>query len=735
MTGTQTDRLDGELHVLPFEGGSLADRVAGIYRSLVEEHGDVRDVLVLKRFPTGIEAFADDLAGAAGTLSRPNVQSITRHAATVLDRANPDLTVVSDEQRIEILARAIDEYEFQNEYFERAAEHESFGRDVGRILLAATWQGGFTFTDDTDLSAYDEYLRELQRINDRFHEGFLRGGETERIEQSERIARACELLQEAEESRREDLLEQTYETVLVVQFEEFGETERQYLSRLTRDVDLVCVGERNSSIQRVWNETGGVEAIAPGLDPADELPDTDRADGSADSAGESSQIDAIARSLATGERPDGAESHETPAGEDTGSAYRITAEQFETQIREVANEIEYLRSERGWAYEDVAVLFRDSTGPIPEARRVLRRAGIPTASATVDGLGEDLAVRELYTLARQFVDGTDSTDELLEARIGESPDEALDAVSERVGLHEKLRCWILRTDLKGRIAREADAVDAAARYRNVETVLSMAEFLDATEFLPADWPAFVRLLERAIAFVTPDQYATDIEAEENGVAVDSVRVFKQDQRKAVFLCNVIEESYPGDQSLTNLFPRSWVEQMEHYPAVTTPTPGEVAGTFATAEEGAIHDPYTAYYRHLARRQLAIGVRAATDRLYLCTPDSETGDLGSRNHESRFLRELTARDAFEFVEVGTSEAPREIYTQGRASGTMLREPRGQLEKIQSAASTGEEVSLRETRELFGAIQTELEAAEDVEPRFELAVDSQIDFALGEVRTDE
>jgi hypothetical protein len=446
-------------------------------------------------------------------------------------------------------------------------------------------------------------------------------------------------------------------------------------------------------------------------------------------------MDAIARYLATGRVPDAVACSKAREWADAGGAYRITAEQFEAQIREVANEIEYLRSERGWEYDDVAVLFRDSTGPIPEARRVLRRAGIPTASATVDGLGEDLAVRELYTLARQFVDGTDSTAELLAARIGESPDEAIHAVRERVGLHEKLQCWIIRTDLKGRTAREADAVGAHARYRNVEKVLSMAEFLDATEFLPADWPAFLQLLERAIAFVTPDQYATELEAEENGVAVDSVRVFKQAQRRAVFLCNVIEGTYPGDQTLTNLFPRSWVTRMDHYPAVTTPTPGEVAGTFATADRAAIHDPYAAYYRHLARRQLAIGVRAATDRLYLCTPDSETGDLGSRTQRSRFLRELAAHDAFEFVEVNTSEAPREIYTQGRASATMLREPRGQLETIRSAASTGEEVSLRETRELFGAIQTALETAGDVDSRFELAVDSQIDFALGEARTDE
>lgn len=710
-----SSRLDGELHILPFEGGSLATRISKTYQNLLTEQDSIRDILILKRFPSDIENFADELASAAGTVSRPNVKSITRHAETIITRARPEIDTISDEQRIEILAQAIKQHKFQDDYLEQASNHDSFGRDVGRILLAATWQGGFEFPDETELNEYDEHLRELKRINDRFHEEYLQRGQQKRIEKAAQIVEASRLLEDADKERKKDLLDNAYDVVLVAEFEEFGSIERQYLSLITEDVDLVCVGEENSSIQRVWNEPGAIDSLAPTLDQMESSPTSESIN---------SQIDAIAHYLSTGD---------SPKTTDSGSVFTIKADTFEDQLREIANEIEYLRNENDWQYDDFAVLFKDSTGPIPEARRILRHAGVPTASTSVSGLGEDLAVRELYTLARYYTNKPESARPLLEARVGGISDDLFKEVSQKTGLHDKLSTWIIETDLKRRIAEDVETVDAYAQNQNIKKVLQIAEFIDETDFLPPTWPTFISVLERAITFVTPDQYATDLEAEENGVAVDPVRVFKQNQRKVVFLCNVVEGTYPADQNLTDLFPQSWVKKMNHYPGVTTPTPDDVTETFDTAKD--VRAPYSAYYRELARRQLAIGVRAASDRLYFCTANHSSESHSNRTHPSRFLTELQEHDAFEFIEIGSEDAPRDIYTQGQVSNEILCEPWRQFERVQSAASTGDKVTLKETKQMFGAIQALLAESDELDPRFELAVDTQIDFALGEVRTDE
>ncbi|WP_265110547.1 hypothetical protein [Halosolutus halophilus] len=705
----ESDPLRGELRVVPFEGGTLAAHAAAVYDELRTDRGyDVTDILVLKRFPTGIEDFARALVEELDLLGRPNVKTVSRHASTVVTERAPDARILSDVERIETLSMVLDGHTWENDYFAGAASHESFGRDVGRVLLAASYGGGFDLPSASERGPHSELLAELQAVREGFHDWLATQGWVERPDV---LSRAIAALDDDEVR---STIEREFEAIVAVGFEEFGAVEREYLAALGENAELVCLGEAHASIARVWNEPGSLEDLGGELavEPAVRRRERAGAPG------------AVARYLATGDES-------VLEGVDE-PIYAITGDTLYDQLATIANEIGYLRTEYDWTYGDVAVLVKDSTGPIQTARRVLQRAGIPTASATVTGLSGDRAVRELHALAAYHAasdrQGRERARRILTDRLGGWPEAALAAVADESGVPEKLGRWILETDLKRRIA-ESEPIEARAQFHHVERVLDVAAFVETADYLANTWDGFVRMLERAITYVASDTYSTAVDVEESGVLVDAVRICKHDRRKAVFLVNVHEGQYPESRQLTQLFPRQWVREMPGYPGVTTPTAADVRATFETAPE-TIDEPYESYYAELARRQLAIGARAAGQRLYCCTSRTNESALGKRQHRSRYLTDLEDREAVPVVEIGSEDAERGIYTHGEASTAVLSEPWDQLERIQGAASTGSEYDLRRAERSFGAIGALLES-DELDPRFEQAVYAQIDRALGEV----
>ncbi len=705
---TEGAPLRGDLRVVPFEGGTLTAQVASVYESLLEDGYEMTDILVLKRFPIGIEEFAQALVDDLDLLGRPNIKTISRHASTVVSEHEPTTRVLSDVERIETLSLVLDGHTWTNDYFDAASAHDSFRRDVGRVLLAASYNGGFDIpAADSERGPHTELLTELAGLRETFHDWLATQGWVERPDV---LSQAIDAL---DDDAVRSTIEREFEAVIAVGFEEYGTVEREYLATLSENAALVCLGEAHASIARVWNEPGSVEDLGAGLavEPAA-------------SRGRSTTPDAVARYLATDDDAELA-GLEAPI-------YTISEETLYDQLATIANEIGYLRTEHGLTYDDVAVLVKDSNGPIRTTRQVLQRAGIPTASATVTGLGGDRTVRELHALAAYHAasdpQARDRARRILTDRLNGWPEDAMAAVEAEPGVHDKLGRWILETDLKRRIA-DCDPIEARAQFHHVRRLLDIAAFVETADFLPNTWEGFVRVLERAITYVASDTYSTAVDVEENGVLVDAVRICKHQQRKAVFLVNVHEGQYPESKQLTQLFPRQWVTQMPGYPGVTTPTAEAVRATFATAAE-TVSEPDEAYYAELARRQLAIGVRAASDRCYFCTSRTAESTLGSRRHRSRYLTDLVERESVPVVEIGSEEAERGIYTHGEASTAVLAEPWEQLERIQQAASTGAAYDLQRAERTFGAIQALLDD-DEIDPRFEQAVYAQIDRALGEV----
>ncbi|MFP8955076.1 hypothetical protein ACLI4Z_19295 [Natrialbaceae archaeon A-arb3/5] len=721
--------LDGTIHLLPFDGGPLDARIAPIYSSLLDATGgDPRDVLVLKRLPTGIDEFAASLREHASLTARPNVNSLPHHSRTVFGEARPDVTLLSYEERIEFLARVVDGYNW-SPYFERASAHDSFDRDVGRLLLEATWQGGF----DRDESGPpdDPRLAELAAINDSLHEKLDERGLAER---AETISRAIE---ELEREPVRERIEREFDAVLVVEFEECAPIDREYLASLTRNADLVCVAETHASIDRIRKEAGSVRRLAgemtlvdhtdeASVDADDVVSKTERSNVETDEP--DSETEAVTAGtpygtfLATGRIPD--ESPDTPAR-------LIAGETLDQQIEAVANEIEYLRHEHGYDYDDVAVLLRTVDDSITRVRRVLHRAGVPTAAVGVNGFGQDLAVRELHALAQYRIDGDESARTLLEARVDDLDPALLEGADETPSIAERLDRWILETDLKRRIATEHSTLDAREQFENVSRIRSIADFVDSQDVLAGDWVQFRSMLERAIAYDAPYTHASDVSVPDGGVTVAEVDLVKNDSRPVVFLLDVVDGEYPGIERLSPLFPTPWITEMDGYPAVTQPTEADVTETYATVTETA-GDEFERYHAEWARRQLAIGSRAAEDRLYFCTYRQADGSIGRLQHRSRYLHAIENCPDLPLEEVGGVGVDRDIHTLGAASTELLSQPWAELERIRAEASAGGEVSLESAEETLAAVQATLDESESVDPRFERAVETQFDLARGSIR---
>ncbi|WP_135826816.1 PD-(D/E)XK nuclease family protein [Halorussus ruber] len=711
-TPRQTPSLDGTLHVLPFEGGSLADRVAAVFDEALDAVDKPQDVLVLKRLPNGVAEFTADLRERADCSVRPNVQSLPRHAATVLHEAAPDKRLLSYEERIEFLARVLDGYNWSS-YFETASEHDSFGRDVGQLLLDAAWQGGFDLPDQ--VGEYDDLLAELADVNDSFHEKLDQRG---LVEQADTISRAVEAI---DRPGVREQVEREFDAVVVAEFEECVAIDRAYLASLTRNADLYCVAENQASIERVKKEPGGVERLADGLTVVDHT----TSDAARDSVSESERETVgqqFGAFLATGDCD----------GEAT--ARLVEAATLDQQVEEVANEIEYLRGKHGWEYDDFAVLLRTIGDPMPRVRRILRRSGVPTASAGVNGLEQDLAVRELHALAQYHIDDENHAFDLLTARVPDVDDDLIDECVDPRSVAESLKNWIVTTDLKRRIAEETADIDAREQFRNISRLVSIAEFVDEQDFLESNWYQFAQMLKRAITYDAPYAHTAEVNVAEGGVTVGDTALVKNDSRKAVFLLNVVDAEYPGEEMLSPLFPTTWITQMEGYPAVTRPTDDEVTDTYATVADVS-GDEFERYHDERARRQLAIGARAAEECLYFCTYEQSQGAVGRRQHRSRYLRAVQNHPALTLETVEGAGEDRDIHTLGKASTEILSQPWHELEEVQAEASTGGEVELESAEETLAAIQRVLDDSDDVNPRFERAVRTQFDLARGAVRPDE
>jgi len=185
----------------------------------------------------------------------PRVESLPEHASKTIEEYDPTLSRLEYEERIELISLVIDGASRSvPDYLQRAAAHESFARDVGQLLLEATRQR----IRLDDLDDPHDCLAFLYAMNDRFHAEIDDRGYVERADV---IPQAVERL-EANADELRTRVTGSFDAVLAVEFEEYRRLDRRYLAALTRNADLVCVGERHASVERTRVEPGRIDDIA-----------------------------------------------------------------------------------------------------------------------------------------------------------------------------------------------------------------------------------------------------------------------------------------------------------------------------------------------------------------------------------------------------------------------------------------------------------------------------------------
>lgn len=679
------------LHRVDFVEGTLPNEIASLYADLVDEHG-VHDVLVLKRFGGGSEGVRNRLRREADIVEQPHVESLVRYAHLTIDRLDNPSYRLSSYERSFLFKQFLDQWEWDLPYLDHASEHDSFARDVEQFSIVASWQGPPITSDDV-LTELTEAHTAFQDLLDR--EGYLEH------------ARVIHAAREALESNAVDV--SVPSAVIVLEAEEYTDAERAYVREFTNHVQTHWVSVEQSAVQRTRNEAGEIQVSDCGKD-VEEINYSGTDSGSL--------VDAVAARLATGRTAN-------VTGGNGGVAV-LNAATFDEQMRAVVEEIERVREEEALRYDDIAIVLKDNRSPIRGVIEALNDRGIPTASTTVSGLGDDPSVRELYTVSRVLAEpGAVDNDAfaLLSARVGEDPPvDELDSVDSLEG---KIWKWNRLTDLKRRIAENESEIDARAQFSHVNDIIELAEFVDRSSLIDATWEKFRDLLEFSLEHSAPDAYGDDIDSTEGGVLVDAAQQVKTGEWNTVFVVNAVDQEYPSDPRVNRLFPRAHLERVPEYPMISAPTKNEVKETFETATSVDTR-PFRAYYTHYSRRLMAVAARAADNRLYFTTYRERRSDPGKYRRPSRFLVDLL--EVFPQI---TEVIEGDIRTESRAVDHTLDSIDRTLDEIRRAPTADGQIDIAEIERDFGAIQRLLAESERGDEIAE-AIAARADFADGVVR---
>jgi hypothetical protein len=676
-------QFDGTLVTASFGDGNVERTAREEYRALLDEH-DSEDVLVVTGAPTSTDTFRETVGEELSGAATPYVTSLVVHATDVLNQTD-DRAILSDTLRRELLHRFLEDYEWDTEYLQRASEQPSFLEDVDAVMGTLAWQ--------TATPEETPELRDIAAALDAFHEWLAGHGHMER---GQLVSEALDVLTGGS---RDDVVD--FEAVLAVEFEEFFPLDRAYLDALAEDCTLVCIAEENASVRRTWVETGPV---------------TDYVSFGERRRGASTTVPT--RPAATAAYY----AEETVRSEpESGSVSVLAAESSDEQRAEIANEIEALVEQSDWSYDDIAVATKRSGSAVTDTVEALERAGVPTASTTVTGFGDDPAIRELLAVVRSLAaDG-----ETAGLDYGPEDTERVARAGEMERLEDAIRWWATESGLKERIAERAAPLDARSQFGNVRRAFRMAEFLEDTEFLDATWASFEEMLERAHEYA-PQRNRTSATDLDGGVRVDHLQAIKNESFRAVFLVNLVDSEYPGDPSLTRLFPTERVASMPDYPGVTELDGADVDATFPTTSTASSR-PFARYHTEHARRRLAIGAGAATEHLYCCLYEYEDTALEERVQASRFL--TAAYDDLAWMTVAgepgiTSERAAEDYLLSRVDDA--------LAAVRRANSQDVTVSLDEVEAELGEMQDLLAQSGERGAELRQALRARVEFASGEVR---
>lgn len=693
-------KLSGKLNLLPFKGFTGSDWIVDQVRRFADVTNGPR-IEIVTRYPTGVEqietALDQDPTAETQSLS---IKTLSEHGASTVQACTKNMQGISAAAENALLEKHAAEYDWDTDYLKSASNHETFSQDLRSFVSDAMRYPDLNGADDP-------VICDLIAFTQSFYEFLIQQGY---------IPREATVRMAVEHFRQHGITDTSQpDGVLAVQFAEFTAIERLYLSYLTQDARFEAVAREQASIFRTQFETGSVQQLT-GLE-VNKVSNPAQT-GAPEAVGEWL---ALGGSLSLG----------------TNEAVRhLKAGTYEAHIRKIGTAIHQMKS-AGVDYNNIAVVFRDSSAPIGESVEILWGMGIPVSSTVAGGLEHDTAIRELYLVVKSLAE-TDEGDSILDRdeylrrlqiRLDqpELPEEIPDAVSvlsvilEATGderLENGLAYWINETQLKHRIADEGDPLQQRLRFDHVDQVLELARFFDQSEVLPGSWTRFQQALEFEADYKASEQVAAELESQEVGVTVDTVGSLPGANFERVFVAGAVDDEYPAGPMLNRLVPVSRTDDIDVYPRALPDTMAAVNRTFSTPEPPT-KDPVRAYSQSLNRRILAEASRMATKGLYFVTYEKAPKRMGKQVHPSRYLSAIDNEiDGFSTSsDVTKVKAPEQV-----ALDTI--DERYQEAKLDAKTLPNDETLERE----FAAVQTILQTT-DLSLREAIA--SRRDWALGEV----
>lgn len=707
MRALSQPSLTGELHLYPFGRTDRSTVVADQYQALLEVH-ETEEILCLTRLCSE-QDLTESIVETLGIVEYPTVSTLSDFATQTLQAFTPGMRSLSDHERIELLAAFLDEHDWETEYLAKAAHQESFQQDIGELLIEMESRNRLT------PDAYESpILQEIAAVGEAFQSTLT---DADYVDRPSLIPRAtAELESAATTAEIPQSIAQT-EVVLVADFEEFAHVERQFLTAITSaaEATVVALAERDSRLLSSWREAGRIESLAGGLTIEEHQPDRETVTAPA----------AVGEYLATKEQP--------AASVDDGSVHVIEQGTFRDQITAVADEIERLRKTEDYEYDDITIAYQDSSGPVEETIRLLRRHGVPTTTVAVSQLGNDPAVKELSDVTKVCADAVDDTaattsrDRLL--NLDAVTPALLKRLADTSTAAAGLWHWLDTTNLKHRIGSEWTELETREQFQHVKEVIQLAEFLDTEDELDASWGGFHLALERAFRYSSSRLENVNTDHDGGGVPVGTIYGLKHASNSAVFLLNVTDADYPSVPDLTSLLPTRRLQEEPQFPMLTTQSAADVTDTFRPVVDPP-GDPFHTYFTQVSRRLLGVGARTAEERLYLGVPSESAQSLGGYLQPSRFLAELV--DTFEFIEPFSTDEDSPIASHGGASEFVVEHVDDTLEAVRRASVGGEAVDLDAYEQELAAIDELLDQPEAAPVKD--ALTARIAFRQGRVRRD-
>lgn len=701
--------LQGDLHIYSHGAEQRAKLVAQHYDGLLEDH-TYDTILCLTRLGSD-RRITDEIIDTQDGVGYPTVTSLKDFATETLQARQPDLEFLSDHERIELLAEFLANQEWEADYLQSAADHESFNQDVGELLIEMESRDGI------DPGQYaSPILQEIAAVGGAFQSYLKDRGY---IDRPSLIPQAIAAFASATAKDAVPDSISRWGVILVADFEELAQVERGFLGAISAatDAPIIALAEEQSRILSSWRETGSVGSMADGLAVTNHTSEHNPLNAP----------EAIGQYLVTRDRP-----QERIV---EGTAQVIETSTFREQVTAVADEIERLCQTEDYTYEDITVAYQDSSAPVEKTIRLLRRHGIPTTTVAVNQLGNDPAVRELYDVTRVCAASGDADEQTVTRdrllALDEASDELFAEISEATSAAAGLWQWLAETQLKDRIGSGWDDIAARDQFQHVKDVLDLADFLEAESQLDGSWESYQKALKRAFRYSSTRLENIETGRNDGGVPVGTIYGLKHSSCNALFLLNVTDEDYPFTPDLTPLLPFRRLQEESQFPMLTNQTPADIQRTFKPAAETEIQDdPFHAYFAQVSRRLLGIGAQTASERLYFGIPQEGTDSLGTYNQPSRFLSELV--DSFEFITPLTDDKDPTISSHGGASEYVVEHVDDTLEAARRASVGGETVDLDAYERELAAIQGLLDQPEAA--TVQEALNARIDFRQGRVRRD-